>query len=391
MVSAAYPGTVSPEVEALAARVREHAAQGTLVRIVGAGGWLDAGRPVRATARLDVAPLAGIVEYVPGDLTITVRAGTTLAAIARETGAHGQWLPLDPFGSDDGTIGATIATGSVGPLASAFGGPRDQVLGLEFVTGDGAVVRGGGRVVKNVAGFDLVRLATGAWGTLGAITEVTLRLRARPERDVTLVAPVAADPTSLRTLVDALRALPFTPYALELVDAALAARLRLGTRPTMLARLGGSGAVVHAQRDALTHALGSVIRGRLEEGDAALWTALRASDPAGAAAVRCSALPSDFAATWDEASYVAARVPGAHLCGAPVRGVVRVLLPGDEGALRPALTARRASATCHRVYERLPAALWPKLAPSAVSDRLSRGVRLAFDPHGILNPGILGD
>ena len=159
------------------------AQRGAPLRIVGRGTWLDAGRPVRATETLSTRELSGITEYVPGDLTLTARAGTTLGEIREATAAHGQWLALDPSGSDDGTIGATIATASAGPLVTFFGAPRDLVLGVEFVTGAGVVARGGGRVVKNVAGFDLTRLLTGSWGTLGVITEVTVRLHARPEAD----------------------------------------------------------------------------------------------------------------------------------------------------------------------------------------------------------------
>ena len=145
------------------------------LRIAGAANWLDAGRPVVSTNRLSLAEHSGVIDYVPGDLTITAAAGTSLRDIQRITGEHGQWFPLDPHGRDEGTIGATIATGSYGPLAHSFGRARDLVLGVEFVTGDGRVVRGGGRVVKNVAGFDLVRLVTGLWGTIGVITEATLR------------------------------------------------------------------------------------------------------------------------------------------------------------------------------------------------------------------------
>lgn len=387
-MSAGYATTAAADVEALAARVREASERDQSFRIVGAGTWLDAGRPVRASAQLDMAPLTGVVEHVPGDLTITARAGTTLDALHRAADAHGQWLPLDPFGSDAGTIGATIATASMGPLATGFGGPRDQVLGVEFVTGDGAIVRGGGRVVKNVAGFDLVRLVTGAWGTIGAITEVTLRLRARPEEDVTLVAPVATDPESLQALGTALRSLPFTPYAAELLDGALSERLGVGARPVVAIRLGGSAAVVRAGRDAVQRAVGPALRGALDDAPTTLWAGLRGSDEG--AVVRFSAPPSAFPGTWDEALYVAAHVPGALLCGAPIRGVVRAMLPADDGTLRPALTGRRASATCTRVYERLPAALWERLAPTAVSDRLSQGIKRAFDPHDVLNPGLLG-
>ena len=91
--------------------------------------------------------------------------------------AHDQWLALDPAG--DGTIGATVATCSYGPGATLFGTPRDAVLGMTVVLGTGEIVRPGGRVVKNVAGFDLTRLMVGAWGWLGVITEITLRVRPR--------------------------------------------------------------------------------------------------------------------------------------------------------------------------------------------------------------------
>jgi glycolate oxidase FAD binding subunit len=159
--------------------VDDAARSATPLRIAGRSHWIDAGRPVDATRIASLAAHTGVVDYVPGDLTITVRSGTTLKEIEDITRAEGQWLPVDPFGAKNGTIGATIATGSFGPLASSFGRMRDLVLGIEFITGHGKIVRGGGRVVKNVAGFDLVRLITGSWGTLGIVTEVTLRLRCR--------------------------------------------------------------------------------------------------------------------------------------------------------------------------------------------------------------------
>src|SRR5688500_1008999 len=181
--------------------VRDAYATAEPLRIGGRGTWLRAGHPVQATRILDVSGLSGITEYVPGDLTLTARAGTTLAEIADATAAHGQWLPLDPFGDRHGTLGATLATASAGPLGGSLGLPRDLTVGVSFVTGTGNIVRGGGRVVKNVAGFDLVRLTIGAWGTLGVITEATVRLRARPEVDETFVLELPTARDALATLL----------------------------------------------------------------------------------------------------------------------------------------------------------------------------------------------
>lgn len=162
----------------IAEAVRAAIADGEPLRIEGRGTWSGAGGRVAARRTLSLAGDTGIVEYVPGDLTVTVRAGTTLSALAAALAEHGQWLACDPEGAGEGSIGATIATCSYGPAAALYGTPRDQVLGMTVVTGKGEIVRAGGRVVKNVAGFDIVRLMTGAWGTLGVITQVTLRVRA---------------------------------------------------------------------------------------------------------------------------------------------------------------------------------------------------------------------
>ena len=164
--------TIAPAtVSELQAAIRDAQVTSTVLRIEGAGTWLSAGRPVSSTRHLSTQRLSGVVEYTPGDLVLSARAGTTLEEIAAVTAPHGQWLALEPYASPEGiargTIGGTIATGSHGPLSLGFGRARDLILGLSFVTGDGTHARAGGRVVKNVAGFDLVRLTTGAWGTLG--------------------------------------------------------------------------------------------------------------------------------------------------------------------------------------------------------------------------------
>jgi FAD/FMN-containing dehydrogenase len=130
--------------------------------------------------------LSGIVEHQVEDLVVTVRAGTTLAHAQEALGAHGQQLPLSAPFPDRATLGGIIATASEGPTLHRFGPVRDQVLGIRIVHGDGRLTKAGGRVVKNVTGYDLLRLYTGARGTLGIITELTLRLRPIEENRRTL-------------------------------------------------------------------------------------------------------------------------------------------------------------------------------------------------------------
>lgn len=371
------------ELSAIADRIREARASREALRIVGGNHWMHSGRPVAATSTLSVAPLAGVVEYEPGDLTLTVRAGTTLADIERVTAAEGQWLPLDPMGPSEGTIGATVATASAGPLAAAFGTPRDQVLGCTFVSGTGDVVRAGGRVVKNVAGFDLVRLVTGAWGTLGVLGEMTLRLRALPAADRTLAIECSAD-----AAWHWVRNSEYAPMAAELLSPALARTVGAGEAVTLLLRLGGNEAFMRAAVD------DAADLGLARDVERTVWTRLAHSEPRMAAVVRLSVLPSRVAVLWDRASAVLERVGGvAH--ASVSRGIVRCIIPHDGGTsddevarLRGIVAALRVDASL--VAESLPAALWSSVVPSAVGDPLSAGVRRAFDPDHILNPGILG-
>ena len=353
-------------------RFRAVLASKSAIRIRGAGTWMSAGRPVGGATTFSVADHRGIVEYVPGDLTLTARAGTLLADIAAATKAHEQWLPLDPWGGDDGTIGATVSTGTAGPHAHSMGLPRDVVLGLECVTGNGGVVRAGGRVVKNVAGFDLTRLMTGSWGTLGLITEVTVRLRARPAVTKTFRYAPKAGATELSALALQLRALPFTPLAGELVNEALAKSLGLGDSAVMLLRVGGNARSVAAQQDVLR------AFGALEECGEDVWTRLRAQ-PSAAASWRWSGLPSDFGKTWSAAKSVAGD-SSAMVHGSPGRGVVRVISKSGGPA---------ANGDATLIVEALGQSAWSSNGP-ARSETLSQRIRKRFDPNGVLNPGILG-
>ena len=380
---------VSTATEAIRARIADAAAGRRPLRIIGAGTWLDANHPVAANESLPLREHSGVVEYVPGDLTITVRAGTTLRDIARITGAERQWLTLDPHGTDDGTIGATIATASWGPLAHHFGTPRDVVLGLEFVTGQGTIARGGGRVVKNVAGFDLARLLTGSWGTLGVITEVTLRLRAQPEVDRTVAISVGemSEAESVRALRGELAALAAVPFAAELLDDAMAHNVGIHDREVLLVRVGGNEPSVTAQIEAL-RGIGDVAEQHTD-----IWRKLRGAEPTAANVLRLSQLPSRIGESWFAAGQLASAWPGTMRHATIGRGVVRCVMPaGDDITLLRAL-----SLPFHgtRICERLPAAVWARFASSPQSlngtDRLAREVKRTFDPQFVLNPGILGE
>ena len=361
--------------------VRDAAAAHATLRIAGGGTWLDAGRPVRATRTLSLSRLTGVVQYEPGDFTLSARAGTTLAELASATLPHRQFVALDPFGDEQGTLGATVATGASGPLAYAFGSPRDNVIGLEVVTGDGAVVRCGGRVVKNVAGFDLTRLFTGSWGTLGVITEVSVRLRALPAADETYALAVDERPEPLAALIASLRVASIAPFAFELVSPTLASRLSLANTTTLLVRLGGNATAVRAQRNVLA-TFGDVRQVAPE-----VWRAARSAEPPVSIVARLSSVPSQIASVWTRAREATAGVEGAMVIAAVGRGVVRCILPGD------ARDAARCLARCGAsvIFERLPADLWSELAPTAVNDRLSQSVKDRFDPSHVLNPGVLGE
>lgn len=371
--------------ESVATAVKDSFSSRTPLRISGGGGWLDAGRPVNAQQTLSLRDERGVSAYVPADLTITVRGGTTLAEIEAATRERGQWLPLDPYGSRDGTIGATIATASAGPLSSNFGLPRDLVLGLEFVNGRGELVRAGGKVVKNVAGFDLSRLLTGSWGTLGVITELTLRLYALPEIDRTFVIDLTGSEQGVMAMLRTIATVPLTPYSFLLLSSSIARALQLGEQPVGLIRFGGNSAAVKAQASALAQVANA------EEVDLIIWQRLLQLEVGSHTALRISSLPQRITAT-------APRILGDDVAGVytsidPRRGVIRVIAGRASEADTPKEFATGAiqNNSSEIVFEKLPGDLWPTVAPSVVADQLSQGIKRAYDPANILNPGILGD
>jgi glycolate oxidase FAD binding subunit len=370
MTTATVSGRVTAQSEAeVVDAVKTAHGERVPLRIVGRGTWLHAGRRVDASRTLDVSRVNGIVEYVPGDLTMTARAGTTLAEIADATAAHRQWLPLDPFGDPNGTLGATLATASAGPLGGSIGLPRDVTVGVSYVTGSGEIVRGGGRVVKNVAGFDLVRLTIGAWGTLGVITEATVRLRARPEVDETFVLALPAERDALSTLLSTIRVAAVEPLAAELLSPACANRIALGNQAVMLVRLAGNTTGVHHQRATLAKLA------PCEPVPDDVWLKLRQSDPSAGSVVRVSRRPSELARLWS----IALSVPDVDAHATLARGTVRLRLTSDR-------KLDAFDAADRRVFE-----VGVPESVSAPSDAISGRLRDAFDPARILNRGILGE
>lgn len=212
--AAAFPGSLDE------ARAVVEAAAGADVPIIpwGGGTASTVGTPAaRSGLVLGLSRLARLVEHEPGDLTVTVEAGMTIAALQSALGGRGQWLSLDPPDADRATIGGVIAANASGPRRHLYGTARDLLIGVTAITADGAVVRGGGKVVKNVAGYDLPKLFVGSYGTLGILIEVTLKLRPRPDAE----RLVAVGFDRLKDAGAAARAVmgsDLVPSALELLD-----------------------------------------------------------------------------------------------------------------------------------------------------------------------------
>src|SRR5206468_9287047 len=178
------PGSVAEVQECVRAAAR---ARASLV-VQGLGAHLSVGAP---PARLDVVlgldRLARVIDHQAGDMTVTVEAGCTLVALANTLATGGQWLPLDPPRADATTVGGLIAANLSGPLRASQGRVRDLLLGIRVVGADGALITGGGRVVKNVAGYDLPKLHVGALGTVGVIVEATFKVLPRPPAEEAVV------------------------------------------------------------------------------------------------------------------------------------------------------------------------------------------------------------
>ncbi|MGH7532941.1 MAG: FAD-binding oxidoreductase [Gemmatimonadales bacterium] len=253
------------------------------VRLEGRGSWLQPDAP--ADLALSSRGLDQVVSVSPADLVATVQAGVALDELHRRLAAAGMWAPLDPPGRPDRSVGSVVATATAGPLRAGAGAVRDHILGCTFVTGDGQVVEAGGRVVKNVAGYDLTKLQVGGFGGFGMLTTLHLRLRARTERDVTMVARGDRDRLT-RAGRDAIEA-GISAQALELCAPAVIAEPDW----QLAARLTGPAAGVEAESAALGTATELAWRELSVEQGHAFWTMAARSPLGGAITLRLGTLP----------------------------------------------------------------------------------------------------
>lgn len=329
--------------------------------------------PDRYDTAVDLTGLAGIVEHAPADLVCTVRAGTTLAALAGVLNASGQRWPVEAPCPERATVGGTIASAAAGPSRLRYQHPRDWVIGCTAVLGDSTITHAGGRVVKNVTGYDLTRLYSGSYGTLVALAEVTLKLMALPERSVTLRAAANDLRDALRFAAD-LRAKHVPLDALAIVSGTAAERCG-GSRVSVFVRVSGPSAAVER--------VAADVRVLTGAGDAdpAIWHGI-ASLPAEMHRVARAGWPSGHAPPAGLDLSNAVMYPGsgiAFLFGATEPKVFTAMRAAVEAA-DGALVVERADAA----WRTEVGGAWGR---PRVPLAIARALKDRFDPHGVLAPG----
>jgi glycolate oxidase FAD binding subunit len=378
--------------------------------IRGAGTKSDWGRPGgRVDAILDMRGLNRVLEHQHGDMTATIEAGATLGDVNRALAQHGQWLPLDPPRADEATIGGILATNDSGPLRHRYGTPRDLVIGIQLATTDGVLSQAGGRVVKNVAGYDLGKLITGSFGSLAAIVSATFKLSPLPAASRTLRLDVP-DVAALAQVVRAVMASQLEPIAFELEKrrstpdpqntqrtqqfADVGRPFEVGPdEPERLAlqvllRFASLPAVVDAQvQQARARLNACATASGVVEGDAEatvwrehaqrLWTG-------DAAIVRASWLPANIALVVHE-------LQDLELVGRAAIGAGLIRIEGDADTQARAVERLRASAVLGNiVVVRGSAALKSRVDVwGSAGDRqpIFDALKAALDPHNVLNAG----
>lgn len=327
--------------------------------------------PERYDVALDLRGLRGIVDHEPADLTVTVRAGTTLAELAAALAPHGQRWPVEVAHPERATVGGTLASAANGPSRLRAFHPRDHTIGCRAVLGDGTLTRAGGRVVKNVTGYDLTRLYSGSYGTLAALVELSLKLEPVPERTLTLRADLPDPSFAYRATRELLRA----RHELDAV-AVLMGDVGDDICPSWTAlyvRIAGSDAVVARVRTALQ------VRLPLEEAPDDVWGRIAAL-PADA--------PTSMRAVWPAAELV--EVYPQRAVWYPGVDVMHILDdevdPEHARALRAGFEGRNGALVIERAPTGLRRAVGTWGTPRLPLE-IARRLRDAFDPRGVLAPG----
>lgn len=378
-------------------------AAGTPAQVSGAGTKRGFGRPVNAAVTLRLDGLAGIEAYAPDELTLTCGAGTSLATVEAHLREHGQELAFEPpdlgplYGAPPGaaTIGGVLGCNLAGSRRVRAGGARDHFLGFRAVSGRGEAFKAGGHVVKNVSGYDLCKLLAGSFGTLAALSEVTVKVLPRAERTATLLLPGRTVPDAVRLLIAAWQS-RLEPSGLCCVPADLAPLLPAGLPAdagcVAAVRFEGPAESVRDRTDRTRDALGGASQQLGEAESGAFWKAVTDAAPfAEAAAVRAArplwrlSLPPASAA--GVIQRLVARPGGSWL----LDGSMLWFAPaGDTSAgniVRAAAEGAGGAATLLRAPDSVRAAEGVFPRQGAGIERIAAEIRSAFDPEGVLNPG----
>jgi glycolate oxidase FAD binding subunit len=378
------PKTAAEVVELVA----EAGAAGRTLEVIGGGTKSGIGNGAAADTVLSLAGLSKIVDYAPEELVLTAQPGVTLAALEKLVAAEGQMLPFEPphlarlLGSKGKpTLGGALAANLSGPRRIRVGAARDHFLGFEAVTGRGELVKAGGKVVKNVTGYDLSKLMAGSWGTLGVLTEVTIKVLPAARTEATLLLFGLADARANEAMVCAMQA-PVDVSGAAHLPQAVAARAPLRAEMAVTAlRIEGFAASVAARAEHLAAALKGFGRAELLDADhsRAFWSQVREvetfhKDPR--PLLRISLPP---AAGWRLGEAVAGEA--LYDWGG---GLIWLASDTDPASVRAAASALGGHAT---LYRGEGPSFEPLEGPLAA---LSARVKAAFDPKGVLNRGRMG-
>src|SRR5262245_18715911 len=372
------------------------------LEIVGGGSKRAIGRPAQTALTLDLSGLSGVTLYEPEELVLTAKAGTPLAEIEALVAAHGQMLAFEPpdygavLGGSAGraTLGGVLAANLAGPRRLKAGAARDHFLGFSAVSGRGEAFKSGGRVVKNVTGYDLCKLMAGSWGTLTVMTEATIKVLPRPETEATL-ALLGRDDADAVAAMSVAMGLPCEVAGAAHLPAAVAGRIP-GAKGAMTAlRLEGVPASIAHRRQLLEAALKS--SGPLTVVAAAqsreLWQAIRNVMPFAPDQTRGRLLwrASPAPASGAELCKMIAAETDAELFYDWAGGLIWAAVPPTDdagaGKLRRAVQQHGGHATLIRAPAAVRAAVDVFEPQEPALAALTRRVKDSFDPKGVLNPG----